>query len=509
MIGALSLYNITPGPLLFQQQPDIVWGLIASLFIANIMLVILNIPMIRIFTRILACRTGHWSVIAIITGIGVYAVHATTFDLFLMVGIGIFGYILRTSISLSPDLLGFILGGLMEQNLRRALSISNGALTSLWSSPITFGVWMLTALMLAFPLIRIWRKRSVRAAPSPMFDRPSLKSWWEPRWSACWAVTSPRRSAGRCRWMVGSLLAIILVRCVTPWQLTKSRRAKCGQWIVGIGIGLHFTPVVMEQVLSHFGLIFFGALVTSLSAVVGVWLMRRTGEDRATAFFSSMPGGSGEMVNLHTRNSSCSATSRPGKACGCWWWCSACPAAFKYLLGDGNPIAHAGSIDWRWLALLFPAGALLAWVWERLRHANPWLFGPLLVSAAVSIGFDLHIGLPNAAARSQWLIAAAWAVTSTASFSAAQPSFMGRTLIGTVLTMLIATLAALGLSALTHLDLRSLTLGMMPGRIAEMSLTAETLQLSVPLVTAMQVMRLLFVLFLAEPLFKYWNRDPE
>jgi len=163
MIGALSLYNITPGPLLFQQQPDIVWGLIASLFIANIMLVILNIPMIRIFTRILA--VPNWAlvpVIAIITGIGVYAVHATTFDLFLMVGIGIFGYILRKlDFPLSPVLLGFILGGLMEQNLRRALSISNGAMEILWSSPITFGVWVLTAIMLLMPLLRIWRKRSV------------------------------------------------------------------------------------------------------------------------------------------------------------------------------------------------------------------------------------------------------------------------------------------------------------------------------------------------------------
>lgn len=70
--------------------------------------------------------------------------------------------------------------------------------------------------------------------------------------------------------------------------------------------------------------------------------------------------------------------------------------------------------------------------------------------------------------------------------------------------MLLAGLAAWALSALTQLDLRSLTLGMMPGGIAEMSLTAETLQLSVPLVTALQVMRLLFVLFLAEPLFRHW-----
>nr|WP_258019408.1 AbrB family transcriptional regulator [Pseudomonas chlororaphis] len=177
-------------------------------------------------------------------------------------------------------------------------------------------------------------------------------------------------------WMVGSLLAIILVRCLTPWQLGEIPGGrKCGQWVVGIGIGLHFTPVVMEQVMSHFGLIFFGALVTSLSSVVGVWLLRRTGEDRATAFFSSMPGGSGEMVNLGARATArCSAVWRPGKACGCWWW-SCVPAAFKYLLGEGVPQLHPASVDWRWLAVLFPAGALLAWLWQRLRQPNPGCSG--------------------------------------------------------------------------------------------------------------------------------------
>ena len=75
------------------------------------------------------------------------------------------------------------------------------------------------------------------------------------------------------------------------------------------------------------------------------------------------------------------------------------PAAFKYLLGDGTPVQHATTVDWLWLALLFPAGALLAWIWERLRQPNPWLFGPLFISAAVSIGWDLHIGLPHGASQ--------------------------------------------------------------------------------------------------------------
>ncbi|WP_371369095.1 tripartite tricarboxylate transporter permease [Pseudomonas sp. QL9] len=169
MIGALSLYNITPGPLLFQEQPNIVWGLIASLFVANVMLIILNVPMVRVFTRILS--VPNWALvpgIAIITAIGVYAVHATTFDLFLMVAIGILGYLLRKlDFPLSPLLLGFILGGLMEQNLRRALSISNGEMSILWSSPIAIGTWALVALMLALPFYRAWRKRMARSAAQP------------------------------------------------------------------------------------------------------------------------------------------------------------------------------------------------------------------------------------------------------------------------------------------------------------------------------------------------------
>ena len=309
-------------------------------------------------------------------------------------------------------------------------------------------------------------------------------------------------------WMVGSLLAIILVRCLTPWQLTEIPGGrKCGQWVVGIGIGLHFTPVVMQQVLAHFGLIFIVALLTSLSSVIGVWLMRRSGEDRATAFFSSMPGGSGEMVNLGARNGAVLSRVAGGQSLRVLAVVLCVPAAFKFVLGEGVPALQPSAINYYWLAVLFPAGALLAWIWQRLRQPNPWLFGPLLISATVSIGWNLHISLPDGSSQmGQWLIGSGLGCHFNRAFFRRAPSFIGRTLLGTALTMLIASLCAFGLSALTHLDLRSITLGMMPGGIAEMSLTAETLQLSVPLVTALQVMRLFFVLFLAEPLFRYWAR---
>ncbi|MBC8952405.1 tripartite tricarboxylate transporter permease [Xenorhabdus sp. PB62.4] len=162
MIGALTLYNITPGPAMFTEQPDIVWGLIAALLIANVLLLIMNIPMIGIFTRMLSIPL--WFLvpsIAIISAVGVYAVHSTTFDLILMVGLGVFGYILRKmNFPMSPLILGFVLGEMLEQNLRRALSISNGDFEILWSSTIAQVLLILAILVIIIPLaLRTIKKR--------------------------------------------------------------------------------------------------------------------------------------------------------------------------------------------------------------------------------------------------------------------------------------------------------------------------------------------------------------
>jgi len=241
---------------------------------------------------------------------------------------------------------------------------------------------------------------------------------------------------------------------------------------------------------------------------VGVWLLRRTGEDRATAYFASMPGGSGEMVNLGARNGAVLSQVAAAQSLRVLAVVLCVPALFKFLIGDGVPLNHAGSVSWGWLALIAPLGVAVGFIWQRLRQPNPWLFGPLLVAATVSLACNLQIALPNGASQiGQWLIGSGLACHFNRAFFRRAPSFLGRTLLATALCMLIAGSAAWGLSVLTALDLRSLTLGMMPGGIAEMSLTAETLQLSVPLVTALQVMRLLFVLFLAEPLFRVWNAD--
>ncbi|THF64511.1 tripartite tricarboxylate transporter permease [Pseudothauera nasutitermitis] len=164
MMGALTLYNITPGPVLFDAQPQLVWGLIASLLVANVMLLIMNVPMVRVFASILS--VPPWLLvpgIVCVSIIGVYSINATRFDLLLVAGIGLVGYFLRKAhMPMAPLILGVVLGNLMEQNLRRALAISDGDVVILFSSAVSVAFWVLSlGVILLPPLYRRWKKRSL------------------------------------------------------------------------------------------------------------------------------------------------------------------------------------------------------------------------------------------------------------------------------------------------------------------------------------------------------------
>jgi putative tricarboxylic transport membrane protein len=170
MMGALTLYNITPGPALFEQQPGLVWGLIASMFIGNVILLFMNIPMVGLFTRML--KVPNWALvpgILAVSTVGVYSVHATTFDLVLMSALGVAGYLLRKcEVPMAPMILGFVLGEMMEQNLRRALSITNGEIGILWESPISLGLWVCALVMVTLPAIlrKLSKRRRALAYPA-------------------------------------------------------------------------------------------------------------------------------------------------------------------------------------------------------------------------------------------------------------------------------------------------------------------------------------------------------
>ncbi|GAA5233420.1 tripartite tricarboxylate transporter permease [Verticiella sediminum] len=161
MMGALTLYNITPGPVLFEAQPALVWGLIASLFVANVMLFFMNVPMVRVFAAMLAIPP--WLLVPgvlAISFVGVYAINATTFDLLLVVVIGVLGYFLRKlSVPMAPLILGVVLGTMMEQNLRRALSISDGGIGILVESHVSKALWLAAFAVAVLPQLVRWMRR--------------------------------------------------------------------------------------------------------------------------------------------------------------------------------------------------------------------------------------------------------------------------------------------------------------------------------------------------------------
>ncbi|ANY18097.1 tripartite tricarboxylate transporter permease [Bordetella pseudohinzii] len=162
MMGALTLYNITPGPVLFESKPELVWGLIASLFIANVLLFVMNVPMVRVFSKVLSVPA--WLMvpgILCISYIGVYAINAGSFDLMMVVVIGTLGYFLRKfEVPMAPLVLGVVLGDMMEQNLRRALSITNGEISVLFQSGVSIGLWIAALAVVVVPQsLRYLRKR--------------------------------------------------------------------------------------------------------------------------------------------------------------------------------------------------------------------------------------------------------------------------------------------------------------------------------------------------------------
>ncbi|MDF1525010.1 MAG: tripartite tricarboxylate transporter permease [bacterium] len=155
LLGALMGMNVTPGPLMFQNHPKVVWGLVASMYIGNVMLLILNLPLVGLFVKILL--VPRWILLPVVTAvsfIGVYSVNNSPFDLLLMAGFGLLGYLMRKmDYPLAPVILGLVLGEMMEKNLRRALSISGGEWSYLFKSPISITLWVLAAVSLFTPLI--------------------------------------------------------------------------------------------------------------------------------------------------------------------------------------------------------------------------------------------------------------------------------------------------------------------------------------------------------------------
>lgn len=161
IMGAFMMHGLIPGPFLFKEHADVAWGVIASFYVGNIILLILNLPLIGIWVKILRIPYGLlFGVILAFMVVGAYSVSNSTFDVLVMVLFGVIGYLLRKmDFPLAPIVLTLILGPLMERSLRTSLDMSQGSLGIFLESPIAVVLLALTALVLIAPAFRFLRKK--------------------------------------------------------------------------------------------------------------------------------------------------------------------------------------------------------------------------------------------------------------------------------------------------------------------------------------------------------------
>lgn len=161
MLAAFQIYGLQPGPLLFTQRPDLVWGLIASLYIANVALLILNLPLVGLWVKLLDVpKPLLYSGILVISAIGVYSLDRRASDLAVVFVLGVLGFLMRRyDYPLAPVILGIVLGPLIDNNFRRAMIMSDGSLLAIVTRPGTTVILVLAVLFFALPfLLRLYAK---------------------------------------------------------------------------------------------------------------------------------------------------------------------------------------------------------------------------------------------------------------------------------------------------------------------------------------------------------------
>ena len=156
MLAALMIHGVQPGPMLMTTNPDVFWAVIASMYIGNVMLLVLNVPLIGVWVSLL--KIPHYiflPLILMIATIGSYSVSNSLLDVFSLLLLGIIGYVLRKlDFQLAPMVVGLVLGPLIEKHMREAMIMSQGDISVFYSTPIAVGLWILVAIVMSAGTLR-------------------------------------------------------------------------------------------------------------------------------------------------------------------------------------------------------------------------------------------------------------------------------------------------------------------------------------------------------------------
>ncbi len=317
-------------------------------------------------------------------------------------------------------------------------------------------------------------------------------------------------------WMMGPLVATALVGVLGGPVASAVPLRNAGQWVIGTALGLYFTPAVGTLVLGLWWAVALGvAWACVMGWALGRWLAHAHApqlahlnpeQRRATTYFAGSIGGASEMTLIAERHGARTDLVASAHSLRVLMVTLALPFAMQAwgvhgLDATGTAVRQ---VQWGGLAVLALATAGGVALMLRLGRANPWFMGALAVTMALTLAGVQLTALPEAMTNAaQLVIGISLGVRFTPDFVRAAPRWLGSVALATAVMMALCAAFGTALAWATGLHPATLILGTSPGGIAEMAITAKVLQLGVPVVTAFQVCRLVAVLILAEPLYRW------
>lgn len=317
-------------------------------------------------------------------------------------------------------------------------------------------------------------------------------------------------------WMIGPLLATALASALGARTDSWNPFRNAGQCAIGAALGLYFTPAVGALVISLWWSIALGvAWALLLGMACGAWLRRvhaghlnqlTPAQLRSTTYYAGAIGAASEMTLLAERRGARTDLVAASHSLRVLLVTVTIPFALQSWGVTGVDIFVAGlrEVHLAGFALLMGFCALGAWVVHRLGRPNPWFMGALLVATVITLcGVSLS-AMPQAVSNAaQLVIAVSLGVRFTPAFMHTAPRWLASVAVATFAMMGLCAAFGWVLAQLAGLHPATMVLGTSPGGIAEMAITAKVLQLGVPVVTVFQVCRLVAVLVLVEPLFRW------
>ena len=167
LLGGMLLHGVTPGPFLLRDRPDVFWGVIGSFYLGNAMLLILNLPLVGVFAKLVRVPSRYlMPIILVLCAIGTFGDNGALFDVWVMVAAGVIGYVMRKyGYEPAPLVVGLVLGPVMERSFRQTLIISGGRVESLWESPICMAMWAIALIAILLPVLIKFFKHAKATPP--------------------------------------------------------------------------------------------------------------------------------------------------------------------------------------------------------------------------------------------------------------------------------------------------------------------------------------------------------